>query len=286
MTNADTEARRAYWARMMEDGYDFMQEVQRVPVEECSEGFAFLPAAVAEAGVDVTLSARPHVGGMRRLYYLREGLVEGFLNVARTMNRVGWVLHVEDAYRSPAMQRGLALDRGVLDKILARVTWELNGRSPDPDLLYRRVTALVATAPCVATHMSGSALDISVMRRDGNGEVDRGAPYLEMSELTPMASPFVGREGKRNRETITDIFRESGFAAYPPEFWHYSRGDAYDRLLRGNPQPAQYGPVNLDLDTGRISPIEDPAAPLVTIEAIRRATVRGADCAEEDPARE
>ena len=47
------------------------------------------------------------------------------------MNDRGWVLHVEDAFRTRAMQRGLWAQPHTFDVILDRVRWELGGRTPE-----------------------------------------------------------------------------------------------------------------------------------------------------------
>jgi len=263
----DERLRREYWTRFTDEAHEFMRTVAELRVAECGETLAPLQEAAADAGAEVSFSARPHVGGRPRLFYLRCGLIGDFLAVARAMNDRGWALHVEDAFRSRDMQRELSLQDYTFDVILDRVRWELGGRTPGAEFLFRRCTVLVATSPKVATHMSGSALDVSVRRRDG-GEVDRGGPYLEMSERTPMDSPFVGREGRRNRRAITAIFARFGFAAYPYEFWHYSKGDAFEAYLRGG-GPGRYGPVDFDPASGRATPIAEPDRQLVSADTIR-----------------
>lgn len=117
------------------------------------------------------------------------------------MNELGWVLRVEDGYRTREIQKYLGLTPKVFDAVLQRVMWELGGKVPSPEFMFRRCSALVATVPKFATHMSGSAIDISVMsRHDPALEVDRGGPYIELSELTPMNSPFVSALGLRHRK--------------------------------------------------------------------------------------
>lgn len=71
-------------------------------------------------------------------------------------------------------------------QILEKVQWESSGgggASPPKELFFRRVAGLIANAPKVGTHMSGSAIDISVLHAVSRAEVDRGATYLTMSEL-------------------------------------------------------------------------------------------------------
>jgi len=266
---ADRRQRRAFWAQRMEEALEFLKRKIEYPTEECGEPMVALGPAAQDAGVEVSFSRRPHADGGRRMFYLREGLVDGFLGVAREMARRRWVLHVEDGFRSLEMQRGLARQAHTFDVVLQRVRWEMDGRALDPDLLFRRLSGLIALRPKLGGHMSGSAIDVSAFERGGK-EIDRGATYLEMSERTPMDSPFVCEEARRNRERITAAFKQFGFTAYPYEFWHYSQGDVSGQILGGTGGPARYGPVDFDEADGRVRPIEDPLAPLNSIEDIRR----------------
>ena len=77
--------------------------------------------AVREAGVEVAFSDLPHADGSPRLFWLRTSLMPRFLAVARAMNDRGWVLKVEDAYRTPAMQRALGTRPALFAAILEKV---------------------------------------------------------------------------------------------------------------------------------------------------------------------
>ena len=260
MTTTDDNARRAYWAAKMDEAYAFMQEIRAYPVAECGEPVVSLVDAVQGKDVEVLFSTRPHVQGLPRLFYLRAGLIDSFLHCARAMNARGWILKVEDAFRTVTMQKFLARAPYTFDMVLERLVWECQGAQPPVDLVMRRVAALVAAAPKVGTHMSGSAIDISVLDRTTGQEVDRGKPYLEMSELTPMDSPFVSPEAQANRAAITALMAQYGFVDYPWEFWHYNQGDAYDEYLHRTGKPGRYGAVNISLTDGRVEPIADPLA--------------------------
>ena len=268
-TTSDNAARRAFWARQMDEAYAFMQRVRQQPVHDCSEPMRSLVEAVRAAGVEVAFSSKRHVLGLPRLYFLREGLVAPFLAAAREMVTRGWVMRVEDGFRTRDMQRQLALQPYTFDIIRERVRWELDGQPLTAKLVLRRMSALVANAPQVGTHMAGSAIDISVLDRDSGEEIERGGAYLELSELTPMNSPFVSAAAQANREAITALMARHGFVAYPWEFWHYSRGDAYETILQGLDQPARYGPVDVDLATGRVQSILAPLEQLNSLEEIQ-----------------
>lgn len=257
----DDDSRRRYWAEQMEAAHQFMQKMAVHPVKECGDPMESLPAASKQAGVEIRFSEAKTSGGADRIFWIRRQLVPNVIAAAREMEQRGWVLRVEDAYRTEEIQRGLALKESIFDAILARVRWELGGRTPTVQEMLRRVSVLVATCPKVGTHMSGSALDISVLRQDGS-DVDRGGPYLEMSELTPMGSPFVSAEAQQNRREITALMARHGFLAYPWEFWHYSSGDAYFEHLSGTTNPARYGAVRLRLPEGRTEPIPNPTQSL------------------------
>ncbi|KPK79301.1 MAG: hypothetical protein AMJ81_13480, partial [Phycisphaerae bacterium SM23_33] len=60
------------------------------------------------------------------------------------MNGRGWVLKVEDGFRTRRMQKLLARKQAVFDAILKRVIWEHGGRLPSVDLVARRLAVLVA----------------------------------------------------------------------------------------------------------------------------------------------
>jgi D-alanyl-D-alanine dipeptidase len=267
------DERRVFWARANDEAYDFMFErVLPYPVHENGEPLVSLPEAARAADVPVAFSPAPHALGLPRRFFLRQGQIAGFVAAARAFTARGWMLRVEDGFRTRTMQKNLGLAPAVFDAILARVIWELDGQVPSPGFMFRRCSGLVATVPKFGTHLSGSAIDVSVVHlHDPGREVDRGAPYLEMSELTPMDSPFVSHEAARNRRDITVLMRDHGFVAYPYEFWHYSSGDAYDRILSDDPRPAAYGPVDADLATGRVSPIVPADHPLSTSDEIRDA---------------
>ena len=173
----DETARRSYWASQLDEAHAFMMRGMDCPVAECGERLVSLVDAVREAGVEVAFSDRPHVHGLPRIFVLREGQIAGFIDAARRLNRRGWVMRVEDAYRSRTMQKDIGLMPSLFDVILRKVIWELGGRTPEPAFLFKRLLTLVAQMPKTATHMAGAAIDISVLERTTGTEVDRGGPY-------------------------------------------------------------------------------------------------------------
>ena len=193
---SDESARQKFWADQMEQGYDLVQQIMAYEVCECGERFASLHDAVADDEVEILFSKSKIAGEVDRVFFIRESLVRDVIAIGREMNRRGWILKVEDGYRSLSMQKQLGSKPELFDAILKKCIWEFGGVIPPVDVVFRRGSVLIANVPKVGTHMSGSAIDISVFRRDDGSEVWRGNPYLEMSERTPMRSPFVEADRK------------------------------------------------------------------------------------------
>jgi D-alanyl-D-alanine dipeptidase len=270
----DEALRISFWRDSMEQGHRFMERMMDYPVRESRQPLASIEDAARSMGVEMEFSASPIVDDTPRIFDIREGLIEPLIAAAREMNSRGWVLKIEDSFRTAEMQRKLARKASIFDLILRKVEWETGNLHPDPALVMRRASTLVAQYPKVAGHMSGCAIDISVLDRDTRTEVNRGGPYLELSELTPMASPFTPPEALQNRALITLLMEKHGFMAYPYEFWHYSQGDVFGESLRCTGMPGRYAAVNRDPLTGAIGPLANLMAPLNAPEDIREEIVR------------
>ena len=269
-TNHDEAARRAYWAEQMELGYAMVEKLIAFPVNECGECFASLREAAAAAKVELLYSTSKIAGDLERVYFMRESLVRDVITIGREMNERGWILKIEDCFRSLEMQGQLVRKPQVFDAILKKCIWELGGAIPTTEMMFRRAIVLTANMPKIGAHMSGSAIDISVFNRDDGTEVWRGYPYLEMSECTPMRSPFVAPEHVATRLEITAMMEKHGFMHFPFEFWHFDKNDAGMHILTGNPAPCRFGPVNWNPRTNEVTPVDDPLTllnPLSVIES-------------------
>jgi len=281
MTNSsDDSARRAYWAEQMQLGYELVQKILQFEVRECGEGFACLRDAATKAGIEMRFSESKIAGELERVYFMRESLVQHVMDIGREMNKHGWILKIEDAFRSLEMQGQLVRKPEVFDAILKKCIWENGGQIPPVEMVFRRAIVLVANIPKIGTHMSGSAIDVSVFRRDDGSEVWRGNEYLEMSERTPMRSPFVDQDSLKNRLEITAMLEAHGFVHFPFEFWHYNQDDAMAHVLRGLPAPARFGPVNWDPKTNRVEAVPEPMSPLNPLPVIEREIAAALERAE------
>lgn len=269
-TNTDEAVRRAYWAEQMQQGYDLIQRVLPFEVRECGEGFSSLPAAATASGVEMLFSTSKIAGDLDRIFFIRESLVACVMAVGRKMNERGWILKIEDGYRSLEMLGQLVRKPELFDAILRKCMWENGGAIPSVELVFRRALVLIANIPKVGTHMSGSAIDVSVFRRDNGSEVWRGRPYLEMSERTPMRSPFIEPDALRNRLEISAMMESHGFIHFPFEFWHFNQDDALGHVIGGRTEPARFGAVDWDPATNRVTPCEHPLRPLNPLNVVER----------------
>lgn len=267
---SDETARCAYWTEQMELGYEMVEQLLEHPVEECGEPFASVPTAAEAAGVEMWFSDSKIVGEMDRVFHLRESNVREIVSVGREMNERGWILKIEDGFRSLEMQGNLVRKPEVFDAVVQKCIWENGGEMPSVEFFARRSIVMVANIPKIGGHMSGSAVDISVFRRDDGREVSRGGPYLTVDETTPMRSPFISEEHLQNRLEITALMESHGFMHFPPEFWHFSKGDVADRIMNRNSRPARYGAVNRDPRTNEVTAIIEPKTPLNSMTHIEK----------------
>ncbi|MGC8804554.1 MAG: hypothetical protein ACP5QD_01260 [Candidatus Ratteibacteria bacterium] len=90
------------------------------------------------------------------------------------MNRRCWIMKVEDVFRTRDMQNPLNRTGKTFDAIMKIILWECEGKIPEPEFIFRRLTELIATISKIGTHMSGSAIDISVISMKNGIEIDRG----------------------------------------------------------------------------------------------------------------
>ncbi len=269
-SSQDDNARRAYWAEQLQAGFDLVQKIIDFPVEENGEPFASIPDEAKRHGIQMLFSTSKIAGDLERVFYIRQGLVENLMAIGRDMNKRGWILKIEDGYRSLEMQGQLVRKPELFDAILKKCIWEYGGQIPPVELVFRRAIVLIANIPKIGTHMSGSEVDISVFRQSDDSEVWRGNHYLEMSERTPMRSPFVEPDSLQNRLEITDMMEAHGFVHFPFEFWHYNQGDALGNLLTGRTTPARYGPVHWNPQTNQVTACENACEPLNPLPVVER----------------
>ena len=264
--SSDESDRRKYWTEYMDRMDLLIDELLAYPYDDCGESLESIPDAFDAAGVEATFSKSRICNEFERIFFIRKSLLPDLVSIASELNMRGWMLKLEDGFRTEEMQTRLGRSPEAFDRIIQSCAWESGLRLPPANLVFRRARVLVATYGRSGTHMMGAAVDISVFNRDDGSELWRGASYIEMSELTPMDCPFLNEEERENRRAITEVMERHHFTHFPGEFWHYNQGDALDQILRKTGVPGRYGPVHWDPASKNVIPYEDPARPLNSIE--------------------
>ena len=258
---------RTYWTQQMDAAYGFMQQLLEYPIQECGERLSCLSERADEADVSIVFPSDKKLGMFDRVFFVRQSLVDRLLRIAEAFLERGYVLRIEDAYRTPETQTRGACSRYVISSVVEKVIWELDGGTPTAELVFRRLAAWTATTLKFANHTSGSAVDATVVRRDGSA-LDLGGTYPQLSHMTPMTSPLISSEARRNRRMVCELFGAEGFVPYPFEFWHFSCGDADCEMIAGNGQPGRFGPIDWCAGQQRPIPAEEILRPLVTVADI------------------
>lgn len=265
----------AYWLARLADGARFMAAAGEHPVAECLEPLVSIEEAAARTGAPIVCLDSPHPVGRARDHRIRRGNLDPLLAVAHDLRAQGLTLVIEDALRSPETQRHAAASQLLARRVGQMLAWA-DPYAGDREIV-ERLGAICAATPITAGHVAGAAVDVSVRRVDGS-ELDRGAPYLDLSERMPMSSPFIDTQQAQARALVTAAMARQGFVAYPFEFWHYSRGDVLAALASGSSDSAIYGPVHAAAD-GSVAPVQEPQAPLgdpASLVAAVRAAIREA----------
>jgi D-alanyl-D-alanine dipeptidase len=71
-------------------------------------------------------------------------------------------------------------------------------------------------------HSRGSTVDIGLVRRSDNTELDMGTRYDFSGPQSWLSDRSVSREAQRNRALFVAAMNRGGFTAYSKEWWHFT----------------------------------------------------------------
>ncbi|GAA1632896.1 M15 family metallopeptidase [Catellatospora bangladeshensis] len=201
--------------------------VAAVPVAECGEPLVDLRTVRALRMDDRFAGAD---GAYARV---RLGVADRLVN-AQTLLPAGIRLLVLEGHRPAAAQ----------ERLFAAAVARLRAERPDADDAWLRGAAAVHHAPpALAPHVTGGAVDLTLVGRDG-------AP-LWMGSLVhdpdpahcPTGCDGVVGDARGHRDLLTGAMRRAGLVNYAAQWWHWSYGDRYWAHLTGAPA-ARYGEVS------------------------------------------
>ncbi len=95
----------------------------------------------------------------------------------------------------------------------------------------QRLASRYVSPPWIAPpHVTGSAIDLTLGYINGP-ELDMGTKVNETPEDSEdrcyTYSEDISKEARKNRELLIRVLTSQGFANYPTEWWHWSKGDRY-----------------------------------------------------------
>lgn len=205
--------------------------VAAVPVRECGEELVDVRAE-SDLGF-LPLATNPQ--NSQAYGFLRRSVLER-LQRAQDLLPDGYRLLLSEGYRPYDLQEHYfeGYRRRVLDADPALSN----------DEAFLAASAFVSP-PGIAPHVSGAAIDLTLGSDDG-AELDLGTPVdsspLDSDGACYFAATTISAAARRNRSVLADALTAVGLVNYPTEWWHWSFGDRYWALMRGE-QHAIFGPM-------------------------------------------
>ena len=143
--NTDEKARCRYLAKNMDHSYELIQSMSKYKIKECGERVVSIPEAALEAGVKILFSETKIAGNLDRIFVIRESLMPDLLAVARDMKERGWILKIEDGYRTCELQTELGRKPEIFDMIVHSCWRETGGVKPSLEHVKKRSHPLSVT---------------------------------------------------------------------------------------------------------------------------------------------
>jgi zinc D-Ala-D-Ala dipeptidase len=175
--------------------------------------------------------------------HLRRDVVQRLRSAQAELPR-GVELLVIEGYRPPELQQ----------RYFSAYESELEFAHPDWTASRRRVEASKFVSPSdVAPHSTGGAVDLTLCTTAGveldlgtavnaSPEQSRGACYLASADISGAAREL--------RAVLSSALTGAGLVNYPTEWWHWSFGERYWALVRGETR-TRYAPVTPQTHLGR-----------------------------------
>ena len=159
----------------------------------------------------------PIAGYERPVCLLAREAAQALANVQADLGARGLGLKVFDCYRPRrAVAHFVRWARTIADV--------RNKAEFYPDVDKRRLFELGYIAS-QSGHSRGSTVDLTLVRRPDNTEVDMGTPFDFFSPRSWPSDASVGVEARRNRTALASAMRRGGFRPYEKEWWHFTLRD-------------------------------------------------------------
>ncbi|MGI9461912.1 MAG: M15 family metallopeptidase [Alphaproteobacteria bacterium] len=166
--------------------------------------------------------------------YARQTIGKKLLAINAAMKNFGYRIFLHDAYRPLAVQQFFH------DQWMPAFV-KKNNPHFDHDAIMaetEKYWAIPSDDPLSPSpHLSGAAVDITLMALDDDREIDMGSQFDEFTELSH--TDHFERAGGNNivarnhRRILYGVMIKAGFANHPNEWWHFSWGDQMWARLSG-----------------------------------------------------
>jgi D-alanyl-D-alanine dipeptidase len=230
---------------------EFDKTYFNIPIRECHEHLVNFENIAAMQDVEVIFNAISTSTGQQKLFMLREGLIGPVLSAIKDFNKLNLIPKIEYMYRRLEDQKA-QYERSVR-------TWKDKLPNANNEDVLKIAGIFVASTPSTAGHLSGAAIDITLVDKNLK-PIDMGVPYIYPGPESATRYPKISMEAKRNREILLDIMEQHGFANYPYEYWHFCMGDKISSRVQGK-RFAKYGPVVYDSTNNKTMPVVNADIP-------------------------
>lgn len=243
-------------------GVSNQDKLTNIPIKENMEPMKSIPEYFLSNNIPISLSNLPfhpacgEWANKQRVFWAREAIVKKLANAGQALEKIGIMMHLEDAFRPVGVQEGLFFRRIML--ILEEHPDWIN----DWQKVWMEARSKTAVSPSMAGHKAGTAVDITLKTLNGD-KLPLGNSYPEGGPRVSLHFPYLTQDEWTTRMLFAYTMEFAGLRIYPYENWHASFGDLSAAFSFGKDvsiakgYSAQYGPIKgFDPATGAIYPYD------------------------------
>lgn len=188
--------------------------------QQLPSGFSYLNDQrllydIAYAGSN-NFVGRPIAGYNKAVCIATDKVIAGVLAVQDDLDALnnGLVLKIFDAYRPQTAVDDFSKWSKDLNDQKMKTTYYPNISKAE---LFEQQYLMARSK-----HSTGSAIDLTIVKRDGMQELDMGTIFDFFDPASHTASLAISHEAQLNRQLLKLLMERHGFKNYAYEWWHYN----------------------------------------------------------------